>query len=166
MATIDELTGLPSRPGFDSSLAALGATEGWLLYADVDKLRLANLELHFTRADRMLREIGRLIVLSCPSDALVARYGGDEILVYLTADKDPAEVAERMRAIVEANFVDERATIVAGVGGTGQAAAPSALLTLSIGIAKLEGDLRAALAAADFANQRAKVAGANCVVMA
>lgn len=166
MATIDELTGLLSRRGFDSTLEALGAAEGWLLYADLDKFILANSELHFTRADRILREIGQLIAQSCPADALLARYGGDEFLVYLTADKDPAEAAERMRAIVEANFVDERATIVAGVGGASQIDAPLALLTLSIGVAKFEGDLRAALSAVDFANQRAKVAGANCVVMA
>jgi diguanylate cyclase (GGDEF)-like protein len=85
---------------------------------------------------------------------LLARYGGDELVV-LTSDTDlegAHQLAEKIRtAIAESSFILE------------ESLRPTRT-TVSMGVAAFEGNRKRFFAAADRALYRAKAQGKNCVV--
>ena len=98
---------------------------------------------------------------------LVARYGGDEFMVFTEDADSAASLAEVVRSTVAVQFDVERnriRTLCAEAGMTEPAPAP--LLTVTISIVNLahHNGLSRALNAVDEANDRAEVAGSNRVV--
>jgi diguanylate cyclase (GGDEF)-like protein len=164
LASLDGLSGLANRRGFDVRLAAewkrasqLGQPLA-LLMVDVDHFKLYNDHYGHVEGDACLRTVGDTLSMVTIHDAvLVARYGGEEFALLLPGiDTDKAvEVAERARRAIESL-------------GIVNAAAASHRVTVSIGVAaRLPAageDSSALVEAADSALYAAKRRGRNAVV--
>lgn len=132
LAVTDGLTGLANRRMFDKQLetewvrASRERSPVSLLLVDVDQFKAYNDIYGHQAGDECLRTIARTIASAArrPGD-LVARYGGEELVVLLPDldEAGAAAVAEEIRAKVEALRVQH------------EASAPSRVLTVSIGSA-------------------------------
>ncbi|WP_420475899.1 diguanylate cyclase [Noviherbaspirillum sp. ST9] len=161
LAELDGLTGIANRRRFDEILSA-----EWhraqrhqrplsLLLCDVDYFKLYNDTHGHLAGDECLREVAAILGKSTrrPAD-LAARYGGEEFALILPeTDADGAvAVAEACRGTVEARAIPNQA-------------APTRIVTLSIGIASIvpapgarQADL---IGGADKALYKAKHLGRN-----
>jgi diguanylate cyclase (GGDEF)-like protein len=156
-ATIDSLTGLLNRPGFDSRLhqelerARRESGQLAVLMADVDDFKTVNDTRGHQVGDAMLKHVGSVIRSSVRVFDLCARFGGDEFAVVMpNSDRDSAILcAERIR-----RRLAER---------SGDRELPE--LSISIGVAVAEpGDTAGALVSrADQCLYRAKADGKNLV---
>lgn len=109
-AMTDGLTGLGNRRRFDEAIeiewsrAKRAGTHLSLLMIDVDRFKFYNDRYGHQQGDTCLRTISDLVADAArrPAD-LVARYGGEEIVVLLadTTEAGAQEMAERMRAAIE-----------------------------------------------------------------
>ncbi len=163
LATIDPLTGVLNRRGLDVHLASHSTSAerapGVALAAlmiDIDHFKRVNDEHGHAVGDEVLRHVSAILARTLRVGDAVARWGGEEFLVFL-ADVEPERalaIAERARSGVE--------TTPAGTsrGPLG--------VTVSVGLAMETGDeARAALIErADAALYEAKRAGRNRVVAA
>jgi diguanylate cyclase (GGDEF)-like protein len=164
LASIDPLSGLANRRGFDTRLIAdwqrcgkLGRPVG-LLMIDVDHFKLFNDCYGHVEGDVCLRRVGKLLMEAAAGrDVLPARYGGEEFALLLHgADAGEAHaVAERLRQAVESLCI-------------AHAASPSGQVTISVGVASLVPaagqDAAALIEAADAGLYAAKRRGRNTVV--
>ena len=88
----DELTGLLNRTAFMERLASAlirrsaGETLG-LIFLDIDRFKLINDSLGHAAGDRVVKAVGQRIRLAAGDETTVARFGGDEFVVFL-ADPD------------------------------------------------------------------------------
>ena len=118
-----------------------------MLFIDLDNFKVVNDSLGHGVGDELLRQIAsRLRHVTRDSDRL-ARFGGDEFVVFVDGGVDPAVVAERLRRAVQAPVVVDGHELV---------------ITASIGFAvNVEAGLTAddLLRDADAAMYRAKAAG-------
>jgi diguanylate cyclase (GGDEF)-like protein len=159
LAATDPLTGLYNRRHFALQLeseALIDRRRGLptcVMCVDVDRLKVINDRFGHGRGDLALVEVARVLSQRLRSRDVVARFGGDEFAVLLpdTPASVAADIAER---------------ILSELRGT-----PSALpggLSVSIGIAELEGVLSAAelMAAADRALYWVKSTGGGKVSVA
>ncbi len=104
-ATHDGLTELPNRAALverlDELLADAGAGQVSVLFIDLDNFKVVNDSLGHGVGDELLRRIaGRLRHVMRDTDRL-ARFGGDEFVVFVDGGVDPAIVAERLRRAVQ-----------------------------------------------------------------
>lgn len=159
LAHADKLIGLYNRQYFDKNAGAeLRRMEEAgrplaVLFIDLDHFKRINDEHGHRKGDDVLRAVAWLIQKACRKTDLVARYGGEEIVVVLpnTARADALKVAEEIRAIVE----EQTSTMLA------------IPVTVSIGAAVFPEDgrtLEAILERADRALYAAKRAGRNRVM--
>jgi len=165
MAVMDQLTGLHNRRYLDSRLSvlfdesALRARALSLLVLDVDRFKVVNDSWGHDAGDEVLREFADRIRACTRGIDLVARMGGEEVVVVLpdTALDAAQAVAERIRKRVEGEpFQIQR----------GQR---SVVVTVSIGVAsRRAGDAGPVqmMKRADEAVYRAKAAGRNRVIVA
>ncbi|MCV9939810.1 PleD family two-component system response regulator [Boseaceae bacterium BT-24-1] len=165
MAVMDQLTGLHNRRYLDSRLSvlfdesALRARALSLLVLDVDRFKVVNDSWGHDAGDEVLREFADRIRACTRGIDLVARMGGEEVVVVLpdTALDAARAVAERIRQRVEGEpFQIQR----------GQR---SITVTVSIGVAsRRAGDAGPVemMKRADEAVYRAKAAGRNRVIVA
>jgi diguanylate cyclase (GGDEF)-like protein len=165
LASIDALSGLANRRGFDERLTTvwrrarqLGRPVG-LLMIDVDHFKLFNDRYGHVEGDVCLRRIGRILMkVARGVDDLPARYGGEEFALLLPgANADKAlEIAERLRHSVEDLCITH-------------ADSPLGLVTVSVGIAVMTPSLHEnsehLIEAADAGLYSAKHRGRNTVVM-
>jgi diguanylate cyclase (GGDEF)-like protein/PAS domain S-box-containing protein len=85
----DGLTGLPNRLSFDqhltAQLASASASDGRfaLMYVDLDRFKTINDTLGHGVGDLVLREVAWRLRESLPAHDIVARPGGDELIVLL-----------------------------------------------------------------------------------
>ena len=100
-ATHDGLTELPNRTALVSrldellQLAEVGQVS--VLFIDLDNFKVVNDSLGHGVGDELLRQVaGRLRHVMRDGDRL-ARFGGDEFVVFVDGGIDPAAVAERLR---------------------------------------------------------------------
>jgi len=154
-ATHDGLTELPNRAALverlDELLARADVGQVSVLFIDLDNFKVVNDSLGHGVGDELLRQIaGRLRHVMRDTDRL-ARFGGDEFVVFVDGGVDPAIVAERLRrAVQQPVIIDEHELVV----------------TASIGFAvNATGDLTAdeLLRDADAAMYRAKASGRDRV---
>lgn len=165
MAVMDQLTGLHNRRYLDTRLSALfnesvlRARALALLVLDVDRFKAVNDSFGHDAGDEVLREFADRVRACTRGIDLVARMGGEEVVVVLpdTTLEAAQAVAERIRQRVEAEpFAIHRNTRTISV-------------TVSIGVAsRRAGDVSPAEMAkrADDALYRAKESGRNCVIVA
>ena len=165
LAITDPLTGLHNRRYLDSHLGALfdeAASRGRqisVLLLDIDRFKAINDSYGHDAGDEVLREFAVRVRAHTRGIDLLARYGGEEIVVAVpdTAVDGAEAVAERIRERIEATpFPIHRGTRAIPV-------------TVSIGVAAREaGDTAAGemLKRADLALYRAKQQGRNRVIAA
>jgi diguanylate cyclase (GGDEF)-like protein len=159
----DGLTGIGNRRLFDRQLAAEWKQMARerkplaLLLVDADHFKMLNDACGHLYGDECLRELARLCSRIAEGE-LVARFGGEEIMVMLPG-RDLAQartIAERIRLRIEDASMAHPSSPVAGH------------LTVSIGVAALWPDLDTEparlVAAADRALYAAKAGGRNLVV--
>ncbi|MGB0111622.1 MAG: EAL domain-containing protein [Ilumatobacteraceae bacterium] len=154
-ATHDGLTELPNRAALVERLDALLASalpgEVSVLFIDLDNFKVVNDSLGHSVGDELLREIAqRLREVMRDADRL-ARFGGDEFVVFVDGGVDPAVVSERLRRAVQRPVIVEGHELV---------------ITASIGFAvNATADLTAdeLLRDADAAMYRAKAGGRDRV---
>jgi diguanylate cyclase (GGDEF)-like protein len=164
LASLDGLSGLANRRGFDLRLEAewqearrLGCPLA-LMMIDIDHFKPFNDHYGHVEGDSCLRAVGDALSVVTLNDAvLVARYGGEEFALLLPGldSERAAAVAERARRAIE-----ELRILHAG--------APCGHVTISIGVAALvpqPGEPAAHLVeAADLGLYEAKDRGRNTVV--
>ena len=160
MARHDELTGLVNRHAvFDQVTRALAGdvragTKVAMVFCDLDDFKAVNDTYGHSGGDALLRSIARRLERAVRSGDIVARIGGDELLVVLNGVRDlddAVSIAEKLRAEVR------QPTPVPG--GT-------ATVTASVGVALAEpGEgIDDIVARADAAMYEAKRSGKDRVV--
>ena len=176
LATTDDLTGLHNLRSFEAHLASIvraarqSATPVSLLVLDVDRLKSMNDRYGHLAGAEAVRDVGRIIAQTVPSDAVACRYGGDEFVVAIPrcGEADAQAIAGLLR-----QRVHEAAPTLAGT------AFPAGTLSISVGVAsrKIFGSVRGAslgdeeagealFLAADAALYAAKRSGRNYVSVA
>ncbi|MGA3310987.1 MAG: diguanylate cyclase [Xanthobacteraceae bacterium] len=164
LASLDGLTGLANRRGFDRQLEREWQQAGErrqpiaLMMIDIDHFKLFNDRYGHVRGDACLRAVGETLSLVTLEEAvLVARYGGEEFALLL-----PGLGIERSTALAEEARRAIEDLLIA------HAEAPCGLVTISIGVESLvpEHNQPAAdlVEAADRALYAAKRHGRNTVV--
>lgn len=164
IATIDTVSGLANRRGFQSRLdfewhkADQTAGELALLMVDVDHFKLYNDNYGHLEGDACLARLGETLAdIAARATGFAARYGGEEFCVLLpdTGTDRAMEIGEMIRAAVRDLAIPHRASAAKTV-------------TLSVGVAvirpnptMLANDL---IEAADAALYAAKHAGRDRVV--
>jgi len=164
LASLDGLTGLANRRGFDRELqhawehAAERRAPLALMMIDIDHFKLYNDRYGHVAGDTCLRAVGETLSLVTLEEAvLVARYGGEEFALLLPGLDlaRAAALAEEARKAIEDLMINH-------------AQSPSGLVTISIGVEALvpeRGRPAAELVeAADTALYAAKRGGRNTVV--
>lgn len=98
-ATIDPLTGLHNRRGFDETFRLITVTEGALIYTDFDRFKNLNDTLGHPAGDAALVHFGRIIREQIRSGDVPGRIGGEEFAIWLpeTNLELGARIAERIR---------------------------------------------------------------------
>lgn|GEM_PF-4025557 len=158
LSRLDSLTGLPNRRAADEMLAQLVAdpAPASLLAVDVDHFKRVNDQHGHLIGDRALVHLAAVLRADLRSADVVARIGGEEMLVLLphTGLATATELAERLRAGVETRSL--------------RIADRPLAITVSVGVAERRPGERAEqwLARADAAMYAAKAAGRNCVRLA
>jgi diguanylate cyclase (GGDEF)-like protein len=162
LAITDGLTGLLNHRAFRQALdQELERTKRYalplsMIMLEIDKFKRYNDTYGHLRGDEVLRLVARVLEKEHRQVDVIARYGGDEFMIFLphTAKEAAGEVAERIRRAVESTpyVVDTQVTSV----------------TLSVGVATYpeDGDTTDALVdAADRRMYAAKESGGNSVTL-
>ncbi|WP_119389365.1 diguanylate cyclase domain-containing protein [Taklimakanibacter lacteus] len=156
----DGLTGLPNRATFLARLSQVieetgsGPDHHALCYIDLDRFKTVNDTGGHAAGDALLKEIAKIIALSCSKKDVPARLGGDEFGLILrnTSPEEARAVAERIvDAVCKMEFRWE--SMIFRVGA-------------SIGIAEIsdrQSDGAVILHRADLACYSAKSSGRRCV---
>lgn len=156
LAEFDPMTGLANRSQFQARLDAMAASRslehgfGALVLVDLDGFKQVNDTLGHARGDACLTEAADRLRRAARDAALVARIGGDEFAVLLSAAD--AAVAEELAG----RIVREIRTVVVA-GGI------SLPLGASVGVAQGDGTPEELFARADAALYAAKAGGKGAV---
>ncbi|HYF39274.1 MAG TPA: GGDEF domain-containing protein [Gemmatimonadales bacterium] len=98
-ATIDPLTGLHNRRGFDEAFTLITARTGALVYCDLDRFKSLNDTLGHPAGDAALVHFARIIREQIRAGDVAGRIGGEEFAVWLpdTPLDLGARIADRIR---------------------------------------------------------------------
>ena len=98
-ATIDPLTGLHNRRGFDEAFTLINARAGALVYCDIDRFKSLNDTLGHPAGDAALVHFARIIREQIRTGDVAGRIGGEEFAVWLpdTGLELGTRIAERIR---------------------------------------------------------------------
>lgn len=159
-AQTDHLTGLMNRGAFDEALRRAiaeadryGRTVG-LIVCDVDHFKRVNDVYGHDAGDEVLKAVAGSLTAGVRDVDVVARYGGEELVVLLVQSDLAAtwEVADRLRAAIEAKTITVGERLLRVTASFGVAAYPET--------ARLGDEL---FGQADKALYQAKREGRNCV---
>ena len=108
LARTDVVTGLCNRAGLNHELlekfmALPTDRNGALFWIDLDRFKEVNDVLGHAVGDRLLAEIARRLRSATPEDAIIARFGGDEFVVF--CEVDTRQDAERIASEVHAEIM-------------------------------------------------------------
>ncbi|MDB5656178.1 MAG: diguanylate cyclase/phosphodiesterase [Tardiphaga sp.] len=106
MARFDELTGLPNRVSFRNEIGrmmkgAQTASLSALLFVDLDQFKQVNDTLGHPCGDQLLCMVADRMREMLRADDFVARFGGDEFVVFQRGIKSSHDAADLARRIVE-----------------------------------------------------------------
>ncbi len=160
LATHDDLTGIYNRRHFmvvvqrEWDRARRYNTSAALLLIDADRFKAVNDRHGHLCGDELLRQIARAAGQSLRQADVLARFGGEELIVFLphTDALGALDAAERIRAQVQALVLDWQGAPVH--------------TTVSVGVAPLRRELPSLdwmIHEADTALYAAKADGRNCV---
>ncbi len=98
-ATVDPLTGLHNRRGFDEAFRLITVKEGALIYTDFDRFKNLNDTLGHPAGDAALVHFARIIREQIRSGDVPGRIGGEEFAIWLPETNLDlgARIAERIR---------------------------------------------------------------------
>jgi diguanylate cyclase (GGDEF)-like protein len=101
-ATLDPLTRLRNRRGFESVTRRVGEAHGGLIYADLDRFKQLNEALGHAAGDAALVHFAEIIRREIRQGDVPGRIGGEEFAIWLpdSALTDAVEVAERLRMVL------------------------------------------------------------------
>lgn len=110
LLTLDPLTGVKNRRGFEENLSQLlGLSKRYhhslaLLMMDLDKFKDFNDTYGHPAGDKLLKEFARIAENNLRESDVLARYGGEEFAALLpeTTQPEAMKVAERLRQTVDA----------------------------------------------------------------
>lgn len=164
----DPLTGIYNRRYLERRLAdeiARANRYGMplsVLLIDIDHFKRVNDIYGHQVGDLVLEGLAQLIVVTLRTTDIVARYGGEEIMVIApsTPVKTAADLAERLRKVVENASFEVPAELNLDISALG--------VTVSIGVACFgpdAKDMNELVQSADKAMYRAKKEGRNRVVV-
>jgi diguanylate cyclase (GGDEF)-like protein len=156
-AMVDPLSGLLNRRGFDdaaSKIEAAGQPGGSLIVCDIDHFKRVNDKYGHAIGDAVISALARLLTLNAPAEAIAARFGGEEFVLFLPGvdAAHAAEIADDIR-----------------IGFTRTVAAKLQIdqaLTASFGLSTMQrsdSSIHDAIARADEALYEAKSRGRNRV---
>lgn len=160
-ATLDSLTGLPNRRGFD--LMALKAMQEAqrepkplaALLIDIDHFKRLNDEHGHLAGDEVLVGFAQDLQSCLRQSDIICRWGGEEFIILLkdTNSANAQQVAEKVRLLAEQHSYSFSGTPLQ--------------ITVSVGLTELQPDdtLHSLIARADHALYRAKQTGRNRVCM-
>jgi len=112
LAYYDALTGLPNRTLLQDRLSKALAGARWrkdkvaLLFLDLDGFKTINDSLGHSVGDLVLQEVAERLKRFAREQDTVARVGGDEFLIVLTAVKDAADAAVAAERLMHAMTVE------------------------------------------------------------
>ena len=154
LASTDALTNLPNRRLLFEEGGRRNDAATSVLMIDLDHFSDVNRNFGHAGGDRALIAFAETARRQLRATDLIARYGGEEFCALLrgTDQAGAVQIAERIRERVEAMSTD--------VDGR------PLKITVSIGVAPLQDDLRAAMRRADGALYLAKAQGRNRVCLA
>ena len=159
----DALTGLANRRQFREVMRLRGAErafKGALLMVDVDHFKRVNDHYGHAAGDRVLVEVARRLAAAMRGDDLVARWGGEEFLVFAPNVEGPEldQLAERVRvAMNQAPVVLDNGTAIETTVSIGYAAFPLPASHVPV-------TWEQAVNLADLSLYTAKNQGRNCAV--
>jgi diguanylate cyclase (GGDEF)-like protein len=159
----DALTGLANRRQFREVMRVRGAERdfrGALLMVDVDHFKRVNDHYGHAAGDRVLVEVGRRLGAAMRGDDLVARWGGEEFLVFAPniSGAELDHLAERVRvAMNQAPVVLDNGTAIETTVSIGYAAFPLPASHVPV-------TWEQAVNLADLSLYTAKNHGRNCAV--
>lgn len=165
-ATLDPLTGVLNRRGFDQVLAtaileALQTHQAnfCLILVDIDHFKEVNDNYGHLLGDKVLRAVSELLIKHTKGKDSCARFGGDEFAILLpeTGSANATNLAENLRSILN-KVILKRPNSGSTIGG----------ISVSVGVAayRMGEDVEDFLHRCDKALYSAKSRGRNCVVLA
>ena len=158
LAYLDGLTRIANRTyletfivGKFNELRRLGWSFG-VIFVDVDRFKQVNDTYGHQTGDVVLKMVAQTLLKNCRSFDLVGRWGGEEFVCVISKLKDPdqiADIAERLRALVESSWVS--------------LADCSFHVTISLGVtlARIQDTPETLIQRADDLMYRSKTAGRN-----
>ncbi len=120
LSAIDSVTGVYNRSFFDEYMEnqCKKLKNSAILIIDIDKFKLVNDQYGHSFADSMLKYVSSTIKRYIRSSDLIARYGGDEFVIYMdnVMKNTATNVAHRIQKTVENSpFKDANCTVSIGV---------------------------------------------------
>lgn len=157
-ATIDPLTGVANRRGFERMVERQSSENSYraVMMVDLDHFKQVNDTHGHGVGDGVLVAVSQTLINCCKSFGEVARFGGEEFVVLVRpGEREPVlQLAELLRSAVASTRLNAPHDVLS--------------FTASIGVALLgeEEDVNDAIRRADRALYRAKEEGRNRVVFA
>jgi len=119
LAQKDPLTQLFNRNGFDEALQKRlqEGKNGCIIFADIDNFKTINDTYGHDKGDKVLQGVSKLIQANIRGSDVIARFGGEEFVMWVEAELDKAlQVAEKIRqSIADSNIESLKITCSFGV---------------------------------------------------